>query len=133
MIGTASPAKHDLIARLGGTPVAYGPGVAARVREVASHGVDGIFQAGGESIDELLTLVDDPAKVVTIVDFGAGAKGVQVNGGAYQWAAALPAVIALAERGHYAVRVGKVFPLDQAGEAQAYSAAGGDGRAVIVP
>jgi len=42
-------------------------------------------------------------------------------------------VIALAERGHYVVRVGKVFPLDQAGEAQAYAAAGGDGRAVIVP
>ena len=133
VIGTASPPKHDLIARLGGTPVAYGPGVADRVREVASEGVDGIFQASGESTDELLTLVDDPAKVVTIVDFGAGAKGVQVNGGAYQWAAALPAVIALAERGHYVVRVGKVFPLDQAGDAQAYNAAGGDGRAVIVP
>jgi NADPH:quinone reductase-like Zn-dependent oxidoreductase len=133
VIGTASPTKHDLIARLGGTPVAYGPGVADRVRDVAPQGVDGIFQASGQSTDELLTLVDDPAKVVTIVDFSAGAKGVQVNGGAYQWAAALPAVIALAERGHNAVRVGKVFPLDQAGEAQAYSAAGGDGRAVIVP
>ena len=133
VIGTASPAKHDLIARLGGTPVTYGAGVADRVRDVALQGVDGIYQASGESTDELLTLVDDPAKVVTIVDFGAGAKGVQVNGGANEWAAALPAVIALAERGHYVVRVGKVFPLDQAGEAQAYSAAGGDGRAVIVP
>lgn len=133
VIGTTSPAKHDLVAQLGGTPVAYGAGVAGRVHDVASQGVDGIFQTSGASTDELLTLVDDPAKVVTIVDFGAGTKGVQVNGGAKQWAAALSAVIALAERGHYVVRVGKVFPLDQAGEAQAYSAAGGDGRAVIVP
>lgn len=133
VIGTASPAKHDLIARLGGTPVAYGAGVADRVRDVAAQGVDGIFQTSGASTDELLTLVDDPAKVVTIVDFGASAKGVQVNGGAKQWAASLSAVIALAERGHYVVRVGRVFSLDQAGEAQAYSAAGGDGRAVIVP
>ncbi len=133
VIGTASPAKHDLIARLGGTPVAYGAGVADRVRDVAPQGVDGIFQTSGASTDELLTLVDDPAKMVTIVDFGAGAKGVQVNGGASEWAAALPAVIALAERGHYVLRVGRVFSLDQAGEAQAYSAAGGDGRAVIVP
>jgi NADPH:quinone reductase-like Zn-dependent oxidoreductase len=133
VIGTASPAKHDLITQLGGTPVTYGAGVADRVRDVAPQGVDGIYQAGGASTDELLTLVDDPAKVVTIVDFGAGAKGVQINGGAYQRESALPAVIALAERGHYVVRVGKVFPLDQAGAAHAYSAAGGDGRAVIVP
>jgi NADPH:quinone reductase-like Zn-dependent oxidoreductase len=133
VIGTASPAKHDLVAQLGGTPVTYGAGVADRVRDVASQGVDGIFQTSGASIDELLTLVDDPATVVTIVDFDAGTKGVRVNGGAQQWAAALSAVIALAERGHYVVRVGKVFPLDQAGDAQAYSAAGGDGRAVIVP
>jgi NADPH:quinone reductase-like Zn-dependent oxidoreductase len=133
VIGTASPSKHELVAQLGGTPVAYGAGVADRVRDVASHGVDSIFQTSAASTDELLTLVDDPAKVVTIVDFGAGALGVQVNGGAKQWAAALSAVIALAEQGHYVVRVGKVFPLDQAGEAQAYNAAGGDGRAVIVP
>lgn len=133
VIGTANPAKHDVIARLGGTPVAYGPGVADRVREVAPQGVDGIFQASGTSTDELLTLLDDPAQLVTIVDFDAGAKGARVNGGPNQWAAALPAVIALAERGRYVVRVGKVFPLDQAGEAQAYSAAGGDGRAVIRP
>lgn len=133
VICTASPAKHDLIARLGGTPVAYGAGAADRVRNVTPQGVDGIFQAGGAATDELLTLVDNPARMVTIVDFGAGAKGVQVIGGASQWDDALKTVIALAERGHYVLRVGRVFSLDQAGEAQAYSAAGGDGRAVIVP
>ena len=132
VLGTASPAKHDLIGRLGGTPIAHGPGLADRVR-AASPVVDGIFQLGGDSTDDLLTLVDAPARMVTMVDFGAGAKGVQVNGGASEWDAALPAVIALAERGEYVVRVGKVFPLERAGDAQAYSAAGGDGKAVIVP
>ena len=134
VIGSTGASKRDLVTALGGTPVEYGAGIADRVRALAPNGVDGVFQAAGESTDELLTLVDDPAKVVTIVDFAAGAKGVQVSGGgANQWAAALPAVASLADKGTYVVRVGKTFALDQAGDAQAYSAAGGDGRAVIVP
>jgi NADPH:quinone reductase-like Zn-dependent oxidoreductase len=133
VIGSTGASNRDLVAALGGTPVQYGAGIADRVRELAPNGVDGVYQAAGESTDELLTLVDDPAKVVTIVDFAAGAKGVLVSGGENQWAAALPAVVALATTGNYVVRVGETFPLDKAGDAQAYSAAGGDGRAVIVP
>lgn len=134
VIGTTGASKRDLIEALGATPVEYGAGVAERVRALAPKGVDGVFQAAGDAIDELLTLVDDPAKVVTIVDFTAGAKGVQVSGGGTnQWPAALLAVVAMADKGQYVVRVGKTFTLDEAGDAQAYSAAGGDGRAVIVP
>ncbi len=134
VIGSTGASKNDLVESLGGTPVLYGAGIADRVRALAPGGVDGIYQAAGESTDELLTLIDDPAKMVTIVDFAAGAKGVQVSGGgAGQWAAALPAVVALTEKGTYVIRVGQTFPLEEAGAAQAYSAAGGDGRAVIVP
>ncbi|HSN42526.1 MAG TPA: NADP-dependent oxidoreductase, partial [Propionibacteriaceae bacterium] len=134
VIGTANPAKHELVAGLGGAPVSYGDGLADRVRQLSPQGVDGVIQAAGDSLDDLLTLVDDPAKVVTIVDFGAAAKGAQVSGGRHrEWDAALAGIVTLAEKGAYVVRVGRTFGLDQAGEAQAYSAAGGDGRAVIVP
>ena len=133
VIGTANPAKHDLVAQLGGTPVPYGDGFPDRVRELAPR-VDGVIQAAGDSLDDLLTLVDDPAKVVSIVDYGAPAKGAQLSGGGVrEWDAALAGIVKLAERGDYVVRVGRTFSLDEAGEAQAYSAAGGDGRAVIVP
>jgi NADPH:quinone reductase-like Zn-dependent oxidoreductase len=43
VLGTASPAKHDLLRELGAIPIAYGPGLADRVRAAAPEGV----HAGG--------------------------------------------------------------------------------------
>ncbi|MFF2645623.1 alcohol dehydrogenase catalytic domain-containing protein [Streptomyces niveus] len=39
VVATASKAKHDLLRELGATPVAYGPGLADRVRAIAPEGV----------------------------------------------------------------------------------------------
>ncbi|WP_241266717.1 hypothetical protein [Streptomyces scabichelini] len=39
VLGTASPAEHDLLRDLGAIPVAYGPGLADRVRAAAPEGV----------------------------------------------------------------------------------------------
>ena len=40
VIGTASPANHDYLRSLGAEPVAYGEGLAGRVRALAPDGVD---------------------------------------------------------------------------------------------
>ena len=47
VVGTASPAKHDLLTRLGATPVAYGDGVADRIRAAAPNGIDGVLDLVG--------------------------------------------------------------------------------------
>ena len=58
VVGTASPAKHDLLTRLGATPVAYGDGVADRIRAAAADGIDGALDlVGGEALRVLGGLV----------------------------------------------------------------------------
>jgi NADPH2:quinone reductase len=69
VMGTASPAKHDLIASYGATPVAYGRGVAERIRAAAPAGVDAVFDlAGGESLRTVAELTEDPSRVRSVAD-----------------------------------------------------------------
>ncbi|GAA1830592.1 NADP-dependent oxidoreductase [Pseudonocardia ailaonensis] len=63
VVGTASPAKHAVLARFGAIPVAYGDGVLDRVRAAAPDGVDAVFDmAGGEALRTVAPLVADPAR-----------------------------------------------------------------------
>ncbi|HEV7650427.1 MAG TPA: NADP-dependent oxidoreductase [Actinophytocola sp.] len=58
VVGTASPAKHELVAALGAVPVAYGDGVVDRVLAAAPQGVDGVFDlVGGDSLRAVAALV----------------------------------------------------------------------------
>jgi len=58
VVGTASPAKHDLLTRLGATPVAYGGGVTDRIRAAAADGIDGALDlVGGEALRFISGLV----------------------------------------------------------------------------
>jgi NADPH:quinone reductase-like Zn-dependent oxidoreductase len=68
VVGTASPAKHDLLARFGAVPVAYGEGVADRVRAAAPDGVDGLFDlVGGGALTAVAGLVD-PKRLRSVAD-----------------------------------------------------------------
>src|SRR5690349_13446813 len=68
VIGTASPAKHALLAGLGAEPVAYGEGVLERVRAAAPHGVDGVFDlVGGDALRAVAGLVD-PKRLRSVAD-----------------------------------------------------------------
>ena len=68
VIGTASPAKHALLARLGAVPVAYGEGVLERVRAAAPGGVDGVFDlVGGDALRAVAGLVD-PKRLRSVAD-----------------------------------------------------------------
>ena len=69
VIGTASPAKHELVSWFGGVPVAYGPGVLDRVRAVAPDGVDAVFDlVGGDALRTVAELVTDRSKVRSVAD-----------------------------------------------------------------
>ena len=84
VIGTASPARHEELRRLGAKPVAYGDGLEDRVRELAPDGVDAVIDAIGndEAVDVSLALVEDTSRITTIV---AGPRwreaGVNLIGG----------------------------------------------------
>jgi NADPH:quinone reductase-like Zn-dependent oxidoreductase len=85
VVATASPARHDLLRDLGALPVAYGPGLAERVRAAAPGGVGAALDLVGtdEAWDVSMALVADKARVATIVAFARGLQaGIKVLGGA---------------------------------------------------
>ena len=71
VIGTASPAKHALVAGLGAVPVAYGDGVLDRIRAQAPSGVDAVFDlVGGRSLRTVAGLVEDGSRLLSVADKG---------------------------------------------------------------
>jgi NADPH:quinone reductase-like Zn-dependent oxidoreductase len=69
VIGTASESSFARVRRFGGLPVAYGPGLAERVREAAQGTVAAALDTVGtdEAVDVSLELVPDRIRIVTIV------------------------------------------------------------------
>jgi NADPH:quinone reductase len=127
VVATASPARHDLLRELGVIPVAYGPGLADRVRHAAPAGIDAALDLVGtdEAVDVSLELVPDPARIVTIAAFGrAGKAGIRLVGGGPGAdpgteirSAARTELARLAGEGKLRVIVGKTFPLNEAADA----------------
>ncbi|MCS7477977.1 NADP-dependent oxidoreductase [Umezawaea endophytica] len=110
VIGTASEPNHEHLTALGATPVAYGPGVAARIRD---HGaVDAVFDVTGHGFAATaVELTGDPRRVLTIADFAAAALGVLTSTGpAAPTAEPFAPVVALAAAGGFRTVVDRVFP-----------------------
>jgi NADPH:quinone reductase-like Zn-dependent oxidoreductase len=136
VIGTASERHHEVLRSLGAVPILYGPGLAERVAHVAPQGVDGAADLAGKgSLETLLQLVGDPAKVISIVDSaGAARLGVRFSGGseAVPVEGALPDALRLIAEGKLVVRVGTVYPLADAADAHREGESGrSDGRIVL--
>ncbi len=128
VIGTASEHNHDFLHRLGVVPVTYGPGLADRLAPLAPHGIDVALDAAGKgSLAELVAMVGDPRRVVTIADFDAARHGVLLSrsgaGEPHGWAG-LSVAAALADRGRLTVPLHAVFPLEEAAAAHQLSADG---------
>ncbi|MCI3928010.1 NADP-dependent oxidoreductase [Streptomyces sp. AN091965] len=128
VIGTASRGNHAFLDRLGVVPVTYGAGLADRLAPLAPHGVDVVLDAAGKgSLAELVALVGDPDRVVTIADFDADRHGVRFSrspaGESPGWAG-LPLAAELADRGGLTVPLHAVFPLKETATAHDVSASG---------
>lgn len=81
VIATASERNQDYLAHLGAVPITYGTDLVQRVAAVAPEGVDGALDISGAGvIEDLVTLVGDPHKVISIADFAsAAAFGARVS------------------------------------------------------
>ncbi|GAA3387875.1 zinc-binding dehydrogenase [Cryptosporangium minutisporangium] len=66
VLGTASPAKHDLVRTLGGEPLDYHqPDLPARIRELAPDGVDAVFDPiGGAGLADSWALLGRGGRLV---------------------------------------------------------------------
>jgi NADPH:quinone reductase-like Zn-dependent oxidoreductase len=126
VIGTASAPKHDYLRALGAIPTTYGPGLVERVRKLAPSGVNAALDlAGSGVIPELIELVGEPSRVLSIADRTAPQHGAQ---GSFQPQKNPELVLAEAGRlysdGAFRVTLEKTFPLAHAAEAYELSAAG---------
>lgn len=129
VIGTGRPENHAFIAGLGAVPVAYGPGLAGRVRDVVPGGVDlALDVAGAGSLRELVAITGAPESVLTIADFTGPELGVAVSrgelGGEPDGRHGLVVAAALSAQRRFRVPVRAVFPMDRAAEAHATAARG---------
>jgi NADPH:quinone reductase-like Zn-dependent oxidoreductase len=136
VIASAGEANHDYLREIGATPVRYGEGVADRVRAAAGGPVDAVFDVAGRTpIEELISLVAEPADVLSIANFAAGEAGARVTAGGSDSRAlqALAEVAGLLEQSKIVIKV-QTFPFERAVEANRISLAGHlRGKLVLVP
>ncbi|AKZ54795.1 putative zinc-binding oxidoreductase [Streptomyces ambofaciens ATCC 23877] len=117
VIGTASEHNHDFVRGLGGEPVAYGEGLAERVRGLAPEGVAAVFDTvGGETLRTSADLLVPGGRLASIAD-----PDVVDYGGRYCFvrpdADDLLRLTELAEQGVVTVHVSETFPLERAADA----------------
>ncbi len=129
VIGTASPANHDFLRTLGAVPVAYGAGLADRVRAAAPQGVDAVFDAAGhDALPVSIALRGGTTdRIVTIAATDAAEHGVPFSAGGTppeQVRAGLVKHARLAVEGKLTVPVAETFALADAAKAQELSEAG---------
>jgi NADPH:quinone reductase-like Zn-dependent oxidoreductase len=82
VIGLASEPHHDWLRAHGVVPVAYGDGVADRIRAAAPQGVDAFVDTRGDGyVDLAVELGVAPDRIDTIIDWGAAARhGTRTDG-----------------------------------------------------
>jgi NADPH:quinone reductase-like Zn-dependent oxidoreductase len=136
VIGLASEAHHRWLAGHGVVPVAYGDGVADRIRQAASK-VDAFIDTfGGEYVQLALELAVEPSRIDTIANFEAVARyGVKAEGNAAGASASVLAELAgLIAGGELEVPIAATFPLDRVQDAYRRLAEGHIlGKIVLLP
>jgi NADPH:quinone reductase-like Zn-dependent oxidoreductase len=136
VIASAGDANQDYLREIAAIPVRYGQGGADRVRAAAGGQVDGVFDVVGKSaVEDLISLVPEPAQLVTIANFAAGEAGARVTGGGAdsQPRQALADVAELLVQNQLVIKV-QTFPFERAAEAYRISLSGHvRGKLVLVP
>lgn len=146
VLATTSDRRADRVRALGATPLPYGEGVVARVRELAPQGVTVAIDLAGtdEALQQSIELVADRGRIATLVR-GRDAAGLGIrafSGGnpvpltpqELAWRAeAIPVAVALLAAGRFSVELAAQLPLTDAAEAHRLVEAGADGKVVLVP
>jgi NADPH:quinone reductase-like Zn-dependent oxidoreductase len=136
VIASAGAGNQDYLREIGATPVLYGEGVAARVRDAAGGRIDAVFDVAGKTpIEELISLAPQPSQVVSIANFTAAEAGARLTGGGAdsQPMQALAYLAELLEQSQVVIKV-QTFPFERAAEAYQISLGGHvRGKLVLVP
>ncbi|MFP5369520.1 MAG: NADP-dependent oxidoreductase [Actinomycetes bacterium] len=118
VIGTASDANHDHLRALGAEPVAYGGGLADRVRTLAPGGVTAVLDlVGGEALEVSPQLLAENGRLASVID----PARTRELGGRYWFvrpdAADLATLATFVDQGRLRVHVDRTFPLEEAADA----------------
>ena len=118
VIGTASEGTFEFLRQLGAEPVAYGPGLADRVRAVAPGGVTAATDLfGTETAETALALGLPPERISTVAAGPTPPGGVRATGGIDAPPDALDRITDAVLAGQLTVPVAAVFPVEQIREA----------------
>ena len=136
VIGLAGPDNHEWLAAHRVIPVAYGDGVAERIRQAAAK-VNAFIDTHGSGYVQLaLELGVEPSRIDTIADFEAVKRyGVKGDGNAAGASASvLGELAALIASGQLELPIAGVYPLDQVQDAYRRLGQGHiRGKIVLVP
>ena len=120
VIGLASEANRGWLADHGVIPVAYGEGVADRIRAASGGHVDAFIDAfGGGYVELALELGVRPDRINTVIDFPAAERyGVKTEGNRNADSPAVLAELAgLVDQGRLEIPIAKVYPLTEVQQA----------------
>jgi NADPH:quinone reductase-like Zn-dependent oxidoreductase len=126
VIASASEADQGYLREITAIPVLYGEGVAGRVRAAAGGPVGAVFDVAGKTtVEELIGLVPEPSRVLSIANFAAGQAGARVTSGDADSRPmqALAEVAGLLAQSKLVIKV-QTFPFDRAAEAYRIGQAG---------
>jgi NADPH:quinone reductase-like Zn-dependent oxidoreductase len=136
VIASASQDNQDYLREIGAVPVLYGQGLVNRVRAVPGEKVDAVLDVAGKSpIEDLISLVPEPSRVLSIGNYGATSAGARFTGGGAdsQPMKALAEAAELLEQNKLVIKV-QTFPLERAAEAYRISESGHlRGKLVLLP
>jgi NADPH:quinone reductase-like Zn-dependent oxidoreductase len=118
VIGTASEGTFEFLRQLGAEPVAYGAGLADRVRTLASGGVTAATDLfGTEAAETALTLGVPPERISTIAAGPNPPAGVRPTGAIDAGPDALEQITDAILVGKITVPIAAAFPIEQIREA----------------
>ena len=111
VIGTASVHNQAYLRELGAIPTPYGPDLKGRVRVLAAHGVDAALDVAGSGIiPELIDIVGEASRVVSVADFTASRYGARFSAGPPRDPDRVLAEAArLCAEGHFRLRIDRSF------------------------
>lgn len=115
VIGLASERNHQWLSRHDVIPVAYGEGMANRIREAAAGRIDAFIDTYGHGyVDLALGLGVQPERIDTIIDFEAAKKYHTRTAGNAQGAKAevLAELADLIDKGRLEIPIEKVYSLN---------------------
>jgi NADPH:quinone reductase-like Zn-dependent oxidoreductase len=118
VIGTASDRNHDFLRSLGAEPVAYGPGLADRVRLLAPGGVTAATDLwSDEAVHAAIELGVAPERISTIVYGGVLPDGVKSTGAINATPGALDRIAAELAAGRLVLPIEARFSIEEIREA----------------